>query len=178
MRAAAVCVCLLALAAAPVAAQQPGDRVNGLIGTWSCGSAYQSAGTWTFTRHDDGTIVTVNHYTTASGVHGEFNEIYSLNAATGRWSWLGRDRQHPQVREEGSAAEGWTGESWTIEGDTRLLPPQSNDDSIYRMHANKTPLRIVYKRINDDAFSRTIEYQSSAGDWTPTSASTCQRVPA
>ena len=167
---------MVALAvAAPASAQQrsAADSAYGLIGTWACESIAHSTGTWTITRDSENQISLKNRFVTASGLQGEFDEVYTLDPASGHWAVSATDPGRPGFLETMTAGP-WSGDVWNFEGDLDevLTPPAG---AIQEPRRFDQTIRMVYTRLAPTAFRREIETLRN-GQWVSTSASTCKRA--
>jgi hypothetical protein len=166
---------MVALAvSAPAAAQQSAaDAAYGLVGTWSCQSFAHSNGTWTITRDADNQISLKNHFVTEDGLQGEFDELYSVDPASGHWSVSATEPGRPGFLETMTAGP-WNGDIWNFEGnlDQTLTPPAG---AIQEARHFDQAIRMVYTRLAPGVFRREMETLRN-GQWVSTSASTCKRA--
>jgi hypothetical protein len=163
---------LIALIAVPARAQQSSDRAYWLVGTWSCRSMYNSVGTWTFVRNDDGSISLSNVFHPEGGERGNFLETYRFDSAAGVWRWSATRMHETTVREYGIAAP-WTGADWIYDAH---IPLDSSmlSGSIGQPRTRSEQVRIVYTMLDDATFQRKLESMVS-GKWTLTNGSICKR---
>ena len=176
MRVLAVWLLLVVAGLAPASAQQSNsasDRAFALLGTWSCESFIHSHGTWTYLRAPDGKISMRNRFKTATGLSREFDESYSLDPVSGRWTWTGTQPDRPGFVETGISGP-WTAETWNFQGRTDIvtLAPAG---SIQPPNHFTQQLRMVYTTLSPDAFRRELEVLQN-GRWVSTNGSTCKRT--
>jgi hypothetical protein len=167
---------MIALAvSAPATAQQLSatDPAYGLVGTWSCESFAHSDGTWTITRNAANTISLINHFKTQGGLSGEFDEVYTLDPASGHWTVSATEPGRTGFSETMTAGP-WSGDVWNFEGtlDQTVAPPAGAIQE--PRHFDQT-IRMVYTRLAPTAFRREMETLRN-GEWVSTSASTCKRA--
>lgn len=163
---------LIAVSTAPACAQQSSDRAYWLVGTWSCRSMYNSVGTWTFVRNDDGSISISNVFHPEGDQRGQFLELYRFDPKAGVWRWSATRMHETTVREYGIAAP-WTGTDWIFDAH---LPLDSSKlaDSIQRPRTASQETRIVFTMLDDATFQRKIESIVS-GKWVLMTGSICKR---
>lgn len=175
MRAFVVCLSLFAFIAPAAGARASDDRVYSLVGHWACESALHSMGVMAFTRETDRTISMRNKFTAADGTRGEYDESYSVDPATGHWSWSGGPAHNTAMRQDGSAPPWTTDDRWVIEGHVVMTEPQAST-SIVPSKRSTIPMRMVYTQLADGVFRRDVEVPNDAGRWISTSVTTCKKA--
>jgi hypothetical protein len=148
------------------------DRAGGLPGTWLCVTGAGSTATMTYTQTAAGSMAMMNHFKDANGRTGEFEERYSFDLTSDRWSWTSTIPNDPHFKESATASA-WTGEQWVFDGTMRRTIDPS-PDSIALTEMVSQPIRMAYQYVDSNTFHRVFELRQN-DKWLMTSTSTCER---
>jgi hypothetical protein len=172
----------LAVLSAPAGAQQsasPSDRVNALVGRWTCASAHKSTSLERDVRNPDGSITYSIAYTNDGRlpyglpVKGEFDGVMRFDAQRGVWHWTSTSPQNVTFIQDGTGAP-WTSDTWVVEGTEKAtLAYEGTAEAAYFVRRR---FRMIEKFVSDTIFTREFDFFRN-GSWERDRLSACSRLP-